>query len=194
MIKPTSEQTAALASAENSSSKQELANQKLRFIRQFLRFADKVAKPDNRIPIGRVLSPSGETYWQTESVSRTIPIDSEPDSPGMGATVTAYRTGFTKAKLLRFVSLGSHIHAADVNVGAINPKRDETAALLGVTTVLRMIEYPPAVYFGENETELANAEPNTQVWEDVTSMVEELYTQEPIFSDRTLSIPADWYF
>jgi hypothetical protein len=189
MIKSTSEQTAALALAENSSSKQELANQKSRFIGQFLRFADKVAKPDNRIPIGRVLSPSRETYWQTESASRAVAISSEPDSPDMGAKVIAYRTGFTKAKLLRFVSLGSHVHAADVNAGAMNPKRGESAALLGATTILRMVEYPPAVYFGENETELTNVEPNTQAWEDVTGLVEELYAQEPTFNGRPVISP-----
>lgn len=82
--------------------------------------------------------------------------------------------------LLRFVSLGSHVHAADVNVGAMNPTRGESAALLGSMTVLRMVEYPPAIYFGKNPAELANVEPNTQAWEEVKSLVEELlYAQEP---------------
>ena len=47
-------------------------------------------------------------------------------------------------------------------------------------TVLRMVEYPPAIYFGKNPAELANVEPNTQAWEEVKSLVEELlYAQEP---------------
>lgn len=158
---------------------------KIRFISRFLAFANTVAPVDNRIPTARMLEPGHETYHQKESNSRVITLKDDPNRQDMGASVTAYRTGFTKRSfkrlMPRFISLGTHVHAADVITGTPNKKADGLVEIIGSSVVLRMTEYPPTILYDTGQGTLMSVEPDTNEWNEVAALANSLYDQASAF-------------
>jgi hypothetical protein len=159
-----------------------LLNQRQAFVYSFLGFAQRVAPREYRIPTGRILSPSGVAYSQSESYSDLLAVSRGEADDVAAAKVVAHRTGFNKWPRFRQrpVDLGTHVHAAEVFSGGLQAGGGAALQLAGAELILSVYEDPGVVlYRPVGAEQQVSILPESDAWEEMMAFAAQLKDQLP---------------
>lgn len=128
--------------------------------------------------------------WEDEATSAVAELPYESDSPDMGATITAYRTGFDRGNFFTSKESGHYISVAEMKVGVIHTSVDGERTLLGAQTVLRVTLHPPAVYYSNGESPLQEVEPSSEGWAEAEALLADLQPHADELAGKTTTAAA----
>jgi len=179
MFRASPEQAAAFEHARNENSGRIAQSTKSKSISGFLAFAGRIVGSDPEAQIANAIE-TRRFYTRSAHQSRAIKAPTLPHSEEvMGMSVTAYRIGYGKLRGRRIETGESRINTADVNVGVLFQGTKLTPELVGSQVVLRVVEFPEAMYFAPlGEVALRSIEPDTEAWGEANNLIEELFAQE----------------
>lgn len=179
MFKASPEQVKALEEENSRNSNSETHFTKQRFISDFLKFAERVTPTQGGGGGQRIGLRLHE--WKSNSSSDCVKVPTEEGSPDMAAEVVAYRQGIYRRSFGKR-PVHAEVSAADVRVGAATA--GTFPRLVGSTVVLRVTEFPPAVYYDAEGSSLTPIEPDTPEWTQMSELVESLTSQESEVKSR----------